>query len=71
MSFAPPKTPKKIMCAAVATWSFGALAIEECVPHLLAECSAVDAVEKGIMKVCKRRVRYVSVRRMFCSAFCC
>lgn len=53
MSSIPPTAPKTRinLCAAVATWSFGALAIEECVPLLLGECSAVDAVEKGIMKV--------------------
>jgi hypothetical protein len=37
--------------AAVATWTFGALAVEECVSHLLNGCSALDAVEKGINKV--------------------
>ena len=42
---------KNHLCAAVATWSFGALAIEECAPLLLSGCSAVDAVEKGINKV--------------------
>ena len=42
---------KHHVCAAVATWSFGALAIEECAPLLLSGCSAVDAVEKGINKV--------------------
>ena len=42
---------KHRICAAVATWSFGALAIEECVPFLLNGHSAVDAVEKGINMV--------------------
>ena len=39
------------VCAALSTWSFGALAVEECVPYLLNGCSALDAVEKGINKV--------------------
>ena len=38
-------------CAAVATWSFGALAVEECAPLLMSGLSALDAVEKGINKV--------------------
>ena len=41
--------------AAVATWEFGALAVAECVTHLLAPttapCSALDAVERGINRV--------------------
>ena len=39
------------VCAALSTWSFGALAVEECVPYLLSGYSALDAVEKGINKV--------------------
>jgi isoaspartyl peptidase/L-asparaginase-like protein (Ntn-hydrolase superfamily) len=42
---------KTSMRAAVATWTFGALAVEECVSYLLNGCSALDAVEKGINKV--------------------
>lgn len=38
-------------CAAVATWSFGALAVEECAPLLMSGLSALDALEKGINKV--------------------
>ena len=41
--------------AAVATWEVGALAVAECVTHLLAPttapCSALDAVERGINRV--------------------
>eukprot|EP00596_Hydrurales_sp_CCMP1899_P008952 CAMPEP_0119041298 /NCGR_PEP_ID=MMETSP1177-20130426/11512_1 /TAXON_ID=2985 /ORGANISM="Ochromonas sp, Strain CCMP1899" /LENGTH=370 /DNA_ID=CAMNT_0007007229 /DNA_START=242 /DNA_END=1354 /DNA_ORIENTATION=- len=42
---------KDNVCACVATWSFGAIAVEECVPLLLAGCSALNAVEKGVNKV--------------------
>ena len=44
------------ICAAVATWTFGALAVEECIPFLLGGSSALDAVEKGINKVLLLRV---------------
>jgi hypothetical protein len=42
---------KPSVTAAVATWTFGALAVEECVSYLLDGSSALDAVEKGINKV--------------------
>jgi isoaspartyl peptidase/L-asparaginase-like protein (Ntn-hydrolase superfamily) len=51
----PPKAMEREgkgnICACVATWSFGAIAVEECVPLLLAGCSALKAVEKGVNKV--------------------
>ena len=48
---------EKVTCAAVATWSFGALAVEECAPLLMSGMSALDAVEKGINKVTRTLVQ--------------
>lgn len=53
---------EKVMCAAVATWSFGALAVEECAPLLMAGMSALDAVEKGINKVTRTLVRVIDCK---------
>ena len=44
-----PMSPSSRVVAAVATWQFGALAVEECAARLLQpDTSAPDAVEAGI-----------------------